>query len=113
MSLSHPRPGFGLGFGYGLPAGPADLSGEHPIIWRVADTAALERYRAHAAALGLAPTSRRHDDADLVAVVDPDGIDVLVGIPCRPWDRFQGYELAADGYYRRSHERPLLVGDHS
>lgn len=109
-SLSHPRAGFALGLRLRASlAGPADLSGEHPIIWRVADTAALERYRVHAAALGLSPTSRRHDDADLVAVVDPDGIDVLVGIPSRAWDRFEGYELAADGY-RRSHERPLLGG---
>ncbi|MDQ4117815.1 MAG: VOC family protein [Actinomycetota bacterium] len=110
-SLSHPLAGFAMGLRLRASlAGPTDLSGEHPIIWRVPDTAALERYRAHAAALGLSPTSRRHDDADLVAVVDPDGIDVLVGIPSRPWDRFQGYELAAGGY-RRSHERSLLVGD--
>lgn len=86
---------------------PADLRGEHPVIWRVTDAAALRRYRAHATALGLAPTSRRHDDADLVAVVDPDGIDVLVGVPSRPWDGFVGYELAGGGY-RRSHDRSLL-----
>jgi catechol 2,3-dioxygenase-like lactoylglutathione lyase family enzyme len=109
-SLGHPRAGFALSLRLraSLDA-PADLRGEHPIIWRVSDTAALERYRAHADALGLDPTSRRHDDADLVAVVDPDGIDVLVGIPSRPWDHFQGYEFAADGY-RRSHERSLLNG---
>jgi catechol 2,3-dioxygenase-like lactoylglutathione lyase family enzyme len=107
-SLSHPRAGFALSLRLreSLDA-PADLRGEHPIIWRVPDTAALQRYQAHAAALGLASTPRRHDDADLVAVTDPDGIDVLVGLPLRPWDRFQGYELAADGY-RRSHERSLL-----
>jgi catechol 2,3-dioxygenase-like lactoylglutathione lyase family enzyme len=109
-SLSHPRAGFALSLRLRASLdGPADLRGEHPIIWRVTDSAALERYRAHAAALGLTPTSRRHDDADLVAVVDPDGIEVLVGIPSRPWERFQGYELVADGY-RRSHERSLLDG---
>ncbi|GAA4731141.1 VOC family protein [Actinomycetospora chibensis] len=109
-SLSHPRAGFALSLRLRATLGaPADLRGEHPIIWRVRDKAALERYRTHADALGLSPTSRRHDDADLVAVVDPDGIDVLVGIPARPWDRFQGYELVADGY-RLSHEQPLLDG---
>jgi catechol 2,3-dioxygenase-like lactoylglutathione lyase family enzyme len=109
-SLSHPRAGFALNLRLRASLDePADLRGEHPIIWRATDTAALERYRAHAAALGLTPTSRRHDDADLVAVVDPDGIEVLVGIPSRPWERFQGYELVADGY-RRSHERSLLDG---
>lgn len=111
-SLSHPRAGFALSLRLRASLGaPADLRGEHPIIWRVRDAGALERYRTHADALGLTPTSRRHDDADLVAVVDPDGIDVLAGIPSRPWDRFQGYELAADGY-RRSHERPLLDDVH-
>lgn len=109
-SLSHPRAGFALSLRLRASLGaPADLRGEHPIIWRVTDTAALERFRTHAAALGFAPTSRRHDDADLVAVVDPDGIEVLVGIPSRPWDRFQGYELVGDGY-RRSHEQSLLDG---
>lgn len=107
-SLSHPRAGFALSLRLRTSlSAPADLRGEHPIIWRVADATALERYRAHATALGLAPTSRRHDDADLVVVVDPDGIDVLVGIPSRPWDGFQGYELAGEGY-RRSHDRSLL-----
>jgi catechol 2,3-dioxygenase-like lactoylglutathione lyase family enzyme len=111
-SLSHPRAGFALNLRLRASLGaPADLRGEHPIIWRVTDTATLERFRAHAAALGLAPTSRRHDDADLVAVVDPDGIEVRVGIPSRPWDRFQGYELVVDGY-RRSHERSLLDSGH-
>jgi catechol 2,3-dioxygenase-like lactoylglutathione lyase family enzyme len=107
-SLSHPRAGFALSLRLRASLDePADLRGEHPVIWRVTDTAALERYRAHASALGLAPASRRHDDADLVSVVDPDGIEVLVGIPSRPWERFQGYELVADGY-RPSHERSLL-----
>jgi catechol 2,3-dioxygenase-like lactoylglutathione lyase family enzyme len=112
-SLSDPRVGFALSLRLRASlAAPADLRGEHPIIWRVADTAALERYRAHAAALGLSPTVVRHDDADLIAVVDPDGIDVLVGISSRPWDRFHGYQLTADGY-RPSHDRSLLVGDKS
>jgi catechol 2,3-dioxygenase-like lactoylglutathione lyase family enzyme len=111
-SLSHPSAGFALSLRLRATLGaPADLRGEHPIIWRVSDAAALERYRTHADSLGLSPTPRRHDDADLVAVVDPDGIDVLVGLPSRPWDRFQGYELAADGY-RRSHEKSLLDGGH-
>jgi catechol 2,3-dioxygenase-like lactoylglutathione lyase family enzyme len=90
-----------------LPAGDADLRGEHPIIWRVADAAALEDFRKHAESLGLEPFARRHDDGDLVGVVDPDGHNVLVGLPVRPWERFQGYELTAAGY-RPSHDRPLL-----
>jgi catechol 2,3-dioxygenase-like lactoylglutathione lyase family enzyme len=55
-SLSHPRAGFALSLRLraSLDA-PAELRGEHPIIWRVPDTAALERFTAHAAALGLAP----------------------------------------------------------
>ena len=90
-----------------LPAGGADLSGEHPIIWRVADEWALELFRAHAERLGLNPTIRRHDDGDLVCVVDPDGHDVLVGLPARAWTTFQGYELTSAGYVP-SHEQPLL-----
>lgn len=90
-----------------LPAGDADLSGEHPVIWRVSDAEELERFRAHAERLGLAPTTRRHDDGDLVCVVDPDGHNVLVGLPVRAWTDFQGYELTPAGY-RPSHDRPLL-----
>jgi catechol 2,3-dioxygenase-like lactoylglutathione lyase family enzyme len=90
-----------------LPTGDADLSGEHPIIWRVADQAGLDRFRKHAEHLGLDPVSRRHDDGDLICVVDPDGHDVLVGLPVRAWTTFQGYELTATGY-RPSHDRPLL-----
>ena len=85
----------------------AELGGEHPVIWRVADEQALERFRDHAVRLGLNPTRRRHDDADLVCVVDPDGHDVLVGLPVRAWTDFQGYELTTTGY-RHSHSRPLL-----
>ena len=102
----------GAGYALGLRlretlAEPADLRGEHPIIWRLRDGAALEQFRRHAEEQGFAPTLRRHDDAELVAIVDPDGIDVLVGIPRRDWDSFEGYELTATGY-RRSHDRPLL-----
>lgn len=90
-----------------LPGVDTDLSGEHPIIWRVAGEEALERFRKHAERLGLNPTARHHDDADLSCVVDPDGHDVLVGLPTRPWTEFQGYELTPGGY-RRSHDRPRL-----
>lgn len=90
-----------------LPTGDADLSGEHPVIWRVADTEALETFRKHAASLGLEPFARRHDDGDLVGVVDPDGHNLLVGLPVRRWEEFQGYELTAAGY-RPSHDSPLL-----
>jgi catechol 2,3-dioxygenase-like lactoylglutathione lyase family enzyme len=87
--------------------GHVELKGEHPVIWRVADEQALEHFRAHAERLGLNPTRRRHDDADLVCVVDPDGHDVLVGLPVRPWTEFHGYELTPSGY-RLSHSRPRL-----
>ena len=90
-----------------LPAGDADLRSEHPIIWRVADAEALETFRRHAESLGLAPFARRPDDGELVGVVDPDGHNVLVGVPVRRWEEFQGYELTAAGY-RASHDRPLL-----
>jgi len=90
-----------------LRGGDADLSGEHPIVWRVADKRALERFREHAAQLRLSPTARRHDDADLVCVVDPDGHEVLAGLPVRAWTKFQGYELTTSGY-RPSHDRPRL-----
>jgi catechol 2,3-dioxygenase-like lactoylglutathione lyase family enzyme len=90
-----------------LPSGTADLRGEHPIIWRVADHRMLKRFREHAASLGLDPTTRRHDDGELVRVIDPDGHDVLVGLPIRTWTDFQGYALSTHGY-RPSHERPLL-----
>jgi catechol 2,3-dioxygenase-like lactoylglutathione lyase family enzyme len=91
-----------------LPNGDTDLSGEHPIIWRVADEQALERLRGHAEHLGLDPTVRRHDDAHLVCVVDPDGHDVLIGLPVRAWTQFQGYELTSAGY-RLSHDQPRLA----
>jgi catechol 2,3-dioxygenase-like lactoylglutathione lyase family enzyme len=91
-----------------LPAGDANLAGEHPVIWRVADAAALEKFRQHAESLGMSPTAGRHDDGDLVCVVDPDGHDVLVGLPVRSWTEFQGYELTSEGY-RRSHNQPLLT----
>ena len=90
--------------------GDANLRGEHPIIWRVADEDALQRFHAHAESLGLNPTMRRHDDAVLVCVVDPDGHDVLVGLPTNPWTTFVGYELTATGY-RQSHHTPRLETD--
>jgi catechol 2,3-dioxygenase-like lactoylglutathione lyase family enzyme len=85
----------------------AELNGEHPVIWRVADEKALENFHEHAVRLGLHPTRRRHDDANLICVVDPDGHDVLVGLPVRAWTDFQGYELTPTGY-QRSHTRPRL-----
>lgn len=87
--------------------GNVDLSGEHPVIWRVADEQALDLFREHAERLGLNPTSRRHDDANLVCVVDPDAHDVLVGYPVRPWTDFVGYELTSAGYHQ-SHHQPRL-----
>jgi catechol 2,3-dioxygenase-like lactoylglutathione lyase family enzyme len=90
-----------------LPGGDADLSREHPIIWRAADELALERFRERAERLGLNPTVRRHDDGNLVCVVDPDGHDVLFGLPVRAWTQFQGYELTSAGY-QPSHDRPRL-----
>lgn len=87
--------------------GDVDLRGEHPVIWRVADEQALDQFRAHAERLGLNPSSRRHDDANLVCVVDPDDHDVLVGYPVRPWTDFVGYEMTAIGYHQ-SHGRPRL-----
>ena len=87
--------------------GNVDLSGEHPVIWRVADERALDLFRQHAERLGLDPISRRHDDANLVCVVDPDGHDVLVGYPLRPWTDFLGYELTTAGYHQ-SHHHPSL-----
>jgi len=87
--------------------GDADLSGEHPVIWRVANEQALDQFQAHAERLDLDPTSRRHDDAHLICVVDPDGHDVLVGYPVRPWTDFVGYELTTGGYHQ-SHHRPRL-----
>lgn len=87
--------------------GDVDLSGEHPIIWRLADEGALERFHKHAEGLGMNPTLRRHDDAVLVCVVDPDGHDVLAGLPTRPWTSFVGYQLTSVGY-QQSHDRSLL-----
>lgn len=90
-----------------LRAGDADLRGEHPIIWLVADDQALEKFREHAATLGLDPAWRRHDDANLICVVDPDGHDVLVGLPVRAWTEFKGYELTAQGYLA-TYDHPRL-----
>lgn len=95
-----------------LRSGDADLSGEHPVIWRAANDEALEKFRRHAEHLGMSPTSRRHDDGNLVCVVDPDGHDVLVGLPLRAWTDFQGYELTSEGY-RSSHDQPLLIANGS
>ena len=90
-----------------LKTGDTDLRGEHPIIWRVADKRALQQFHEHAEHLGLSPSIRRHDDGELVCVVDPDGLDVLVGLPLRAWTTFQGYELTATGY-EQSHNHPHL-----
>lgn len=72
-------------------AAPADLRGEHPVVWRVEDLDALDAFRDHAAGLGLDPVWFEHDDAVLVRVVDPDDIDVFVAVSKRPWTSFQGY----------------------
>jgi len=80
-------------------AAPADLRGEHPVVWRVENLDALHAFRDHAAGLGLEPMVFEHDDAVLVRVVDPDDIDVYVAMPKRPWTSFQGYTLEPDGYH--------------
>jgi len=80
-------------------AAPADLRGEHPVVWRVADLEALDAFRIHTAGLGLDPVVFEHDDAVLVRVVDPDDIDVYVAVSKRPWTSFQGYTLEPDGYH--------------
>lgn len=80
-------------------AAPADLRGEHPVVWRVEDLDALDAFRDHAAELGLDPSVFEHDDAVLVRVVDPDGIDVYVAVSKRSWTSFQGYTLDPDGYH--------------
>jgi catechol 2,3-dioxygenase-like lactoylglutathione lyase family enzyme len=80
-------------------AAPADLRGEHPVVWRVEDLDALDAFRVHAAELGLDPMLFEHDDAVLVRVVDPDDIDVYVAVSKRPWTSFQGYTLQPDGYH--------------
>ena len=89
-------------------AGPTDLRGEHPVVWRVDDRAALEEFRSHADALGLNPVAWEHDDAAIVRVVDPDGIEVFVGLATRSWTVFQGYVQDGPGY-RPAHTQPLLA----
>lgn len=91
-------------------AGPADLRSEHPVVWRVEDLDALDAFRAHAAGLGMDPSMFEHDDAVLVRVVDPDGIDVYVAVSKRPWTFFQGYTLEPDGY-RATHSSALIGAD--
>lgn len=78
---------------------PADLRGEHPVVWRAEDLDALNAFRGHAARLGLDPLVFEHDDAFLVRVVDPDDIEVYVAVSKRPWTTFQGYTLQPDGYH--------------
>ena len=85
---------------------PADLRGEHPVVWRVEDVDALDAFRNHAAGLGLDPIVFEHDDALLVRVVDPDDLDVYVAVSKRPWTSFQGYTLEPDGYHA-THTRAL------
>lgn len=87
-------------------AAPADLRGEHPVVWRAEDLDALHAFRHHAAGLGLDPIVFEHDDAVLVRVVDPDGIEVYVAMSKRPWTSFQGYTLEPDGYHA-THTSPL------
>ena len=74
--------------------GHPDLRGEHPLVWRVRDRAALEAFQARAVELGLEPTSGEHDDAAWVEVLDPDGIGVRVALPTPPLDRDQRLRAA-------------------
>jgi catechol 2,3-dioxygenase-like lactoylglutathione lyase family enzyme len=78
---------------------PADLRGEHPVVWRAEDLEALNAFRDHAIGLGLDPILFEHDDAVLVRVVDPDDIEVYVAVSKRRWTSFQGYTLQPDGYH--------------
>jgi catechol 2,3-dioxygenase-like lactoylglutathione lyase family enzyme len=80
-------------------AAPADLRGEHPVVWKVEGLDALAAFRDHAAGLGLDPIVFEHDDAVLVRVRDPDDLDVYVAVSKRPWTSFQGYTLEPDGYH--------------
>lgn len=79
-------------------AAPADLRGEHPVVWRLEDLDGVDAFCDHAAGLGLDPLVFEHDDAVLVRVIDPDDIDVYVALPKRPWTFFQGYTLEPGGY---------------
>lgn len=89
-------------------AAPADLRGEHPVVWKAEDHEALVSFRDHATKLGLDPVMFEHDDAVLVRVVDPDGIDVYVAVPKRPWTSFEGYTLEPSGY-RATHSTALTA----
>jgi catechol 2,3-dioxygenase-like lactoylglutathione lyase family enzyme len=90
-------------------AAPADLRGEHPVVWRVEDRNALDAFRGHAAGIGMDPVVFEHEDAVLVRVVDPDDIDVYVAVSKRPWAFFQGYTLEPDGYHA-THTSALTGG---
>ena len=91
--LGHPANGWGLALRLrSTTAGEADLRGEHPVIFGVPDLAALERIRAHADALGYAPTGGVHADAHWVEVIDPDGIAVRFGVLVRRWTEFVGVQ---------------------
>ncbi|MFT3873673.1 MAG: VOC family protein [Nocardioides sp.] len=89
-------------------AAPADLRGEHPVVWKAEDYEALAAFRDHAAELGSDPVMFEHDDAVLVRVVDPDDIDVYVAVPKRAWTSFQGYTLEPSGY-RATHSTALTA----
>ena len=93
-------------------AAPADLRGEHPVVWKVEDLDALDAFRDHAAGLGLDPMVFEHDDAVLVRVVDPDDFDVYVAVSKRPWTAFQGYTLEPDGYHA-THTTALTASQRS
>jgi catechol 2,3-dioxygenase-like lactoylglutathione lyase family enzyme len=80
-------------------AAPADLRGEHPVVWKAHDRHALAAFRDHAATLGLDPVMFEHDDAVVVRVVDPDDSDVYVAVSKGPWTSFQGYTLQPSGYH--------------
>lgn len=86
-------------------AGQADLRGEHPLIFGVADGDALERLRRHAAGLGYDPTSGEHGDGRWVEVIDPDGIATRFVCPTTRSLRFIGVHVSSGAEY----DQPLLA----
>jgi catechol 2,3-dioxygenase-like lactoylglutathione lyase family enzyme len=88
-------------------AGSPDLRGMHPVVFRASDRAALDRFDAHVAALGCAPTRGEHADGVWVAVNDPDGIElrVMADVP-RP-NGFAGFRFAGEAPPTK-YDRPQL-----
>jgi len=89
-------------------AGQPDPRGEHPLALRVPDLAALDRLQARAEGLGLAPLRGRHDDAEWLRVLDPDGIVLVLAVPAPDLaDGFVGVRMR-DGQPAGTYGTPLL-----